>query len=165
MDSIKAPSCPFESSPKQNHTQYKPGKLGRRGRFFYWHFLSAWPFYNLSTQTSPSCLIWPHWPEQWCLENYCCVFNSQATGVNFEGTIHSLIWGLNKDFLGCFFWWFLSNISTSLLHSCCRAIKWPSLTAGFNLFFPLDCCLGLTILKWFTHVITVNVVLNCNTVC
>lgn len=67
----------WESTEAEPNCQYKPGKLERWGRFCYWYFFSAWPFYNLSTQTSPSCLIWLNWPEQWRLENYCCGFKSQ----------------------------------------------------------------------------------------
>lgn len=85
----------WEFTQAEPHCQYKPGKPGRWGWFCYWYFFSAWPFYNLSTQASPSCLIWLNWPEQWRLENYCCGFNSQAGERSFEGTIHSVIWGLS----------------------------------------------------------------------
>lgn len=124
----------WESTEAEHNCQYRPGKLERWGRFCYWYFFSAWPFYNLSTQTSPSCLIWLNWPEQWRLENYCCGFKSQWKKLSRNNPLFYIKIML-KDQTTSFRLFFLSNISIPLLLRCCTAVKWPSLVTGFS-FFP-----------------------------
>lgn len=161
MDSIKPQLSIWEFSRAEPHSQYKSGKLGRRGRFCYWYFFSAWPFCGLSTWTIPTCLMWLCWPEQWFLRK-------PLLRVQFSG--HWRERWRNNPFCnmrfkqGCL-GGFYQTCELPCYTAVTKAIKWPSLTTEFNLFFPLDCCLVLTVQKWFRHVITMNVVLNCDTVC
>lgn len=135
----------WEFSRVELHIQYLLSKPGRKGQFCYWHFFSAWPLSNLNSQTSPRCLIealtWAAVvssilkPLQGTLEEQSILWHEVETRLFFEvGSI--------KD---------LNSPATQLLQS-------SEVTITHNMIhllsLPQDCCLGLKILKWFTHVIT-----------
>lgn len=137
MDSIKAPRCPFESSLKQSHT-VRVRQVNRIGGVDFIIGISFLLdlFITWALRWVPVVLY--GWIDQsndaWKTTVVGSIFRPVKGALKEQSILlyEPYIERTNKAFLR----WFLSNISTPLPHSCCRAIKWPSLTTGFNLFFP-----------------------------
>lgn len=106
MDSIKAPSCPFESSLNQSHT-VRISQVNWRGGVEIVIGISFLLDLSITWALRQVPVVLYSCTDQWRLENYCCGFNSQASERSFEGTIHFVIWGLcwknQLGFLGDFY--------------------------------------------------------------
>lgn len=145
----QSPSSPLESSAEQNHTlgtrQVKPR---RQGRFCYRRFFPVWPSCNLS---SPPCFM---------------ATASRATGFvcsnprALQGTLQqqSILWYEVEIYF------FFNVVSDEYFTSPVRlALHSHQATIAHNRMQPLplprDCCRGVTLLKWFTGVIAMNMAL------
>lgn len=143
IDSCKSPGRPYESLLEQSQVNWRGGGQFDIGTVFLSCVTFLWPEHSRQVQ------VVLYWPEQWCLGNYCCGFNSQASGKSFGRTIHSVIWGLcwkNEKY----------QTSQQSLQSC----QVNDFTTASNFSSPWSFARGLAILKWFPHVITARVILS-----
>ena len=135
LNGLKAPSCLFNSSLKQSHT-VRISQVNWRGG----------PSLLLVILFCLTCLK-PEHSDKSQLSYIAELTRAMMLGkllllVQFPSQWKEL-WR-NNPF--CYmrlmlkeqtrlFRWFLSNISTPLLHICCSAVKWTLFTTGSNLFF------------------------------